>query len=596
MASAFRRIIQGSFAPAARRPTSGTPVKIDPAILGTAVFSGRPLPAALQARMSVIFRQNFSDIRVQIGPQAARLGAEAFAMGANLYFSPGRFQPSTPDGQRLIAHELAHVVQQRAGRVPLPATDGLFLVHDPALEAEAARMARLATTPHAGVTRATVQRKTGGVLQRSEGLEGLNLDLGPGLSFGGPIVRLWTLPPRIVPNPQPQTPLPQPVKIFDIRRQGLPPIPFTPSPGTILVQPPPPVTSQERQKIRQEIEDDLEETWRKDEEKDVRARYNEVHGELIDLKYPCLALIGRDITARQLLMLDRLLGIISTETIARSRVLGASPKARLEIELGLTGCKEWIRIVTPVLDPLAACEKIIIEVVEIIEQLTLTYETRQNLHKRQSLGKALTSKTSEWAKLSPICPLFWKTAIECDNQPSSLRALMRAAKPIMTLLGPLKQFYVQIFELGGEFEDAESRTPKGGGSGRVLSQAEQLVVTAWNLVYGTLKSPFMDGQIQKIVTTGDFEMLKELTAIIDHIQKTGGARYKGVDIHPHPLTGALKGYVSYDFPFLNKDRCGHTNRGIWRIVFQKTRIYGIYDDHNGNLDKWKGEGLKKTAA
>jgi hypothetical protein len=106
----------------------------------------------------------------------------------------------------------------------------------------------------------------------------------------------------------------------------------------------------------------------------------------------------------------------------------------------------------------------------------------------------------------------------------------------------------------------------------------------------------MDTQINKIVTTGDFEMLRELTAIVDHIQKTSGTRFRGVDIHPHPLTGSLKGNVTYDFPFLNKDRCGHTNRGIWRIVFQKTRIYGIYDDHNGGIEKWKGEGLKKTGA
>jgi hypothetical protein len=295
-------------------------------------------------------------------------------------------------------------------------------------------------------------------------------------------------------------------------------------------------------------------------------------------------------------MLDHLLNMISAEPIARSRILWSSPRARQEIEFGLEGCLQWIKIVEPVLKPLAACEEIIIVVEEVMEQLTLTYDTRTNLFNRVKLGKELQLKTRAWAKLSPICALFWRTAIECDNQPLSLRALKRAGGPVMNLLEALKQFKTEIFELGGIFEDAEERTKDKAGPVRVLSHAEQLVVNAWTLVYGALKSPFMDGQVQKIIITGDFEMLRELTAIVAHIQKTMGARYKGVDIHPHPLTGALKGHVTYDFPFLNKDRCGHTNRGIWRIVFQKTRIYGIYDDHNGSLDKWKGEGLKKTAA
>ena len=44
------------------------------------------------------------------------LGARAFAFGEHVVFSEGAYAPGTPDGLRLLAHELAHVVQQRRSR------------------------------------------------------------------------------------------------------------------------------------------------------------------------------------------------------------------------------------------------------------------------------------------------------------------------------------------------------------------------------------------------------------------------------------------------------------------------------------------------
>ena len=74
---------------------------------------------ATHAPIQQQFRRNVSDVRFDTDPaaghRAASLGAEAFTRGSEIAFAPGRFRPGTSDGQWLIAHELAHVAQQRGG-------------------------------------------------------------------------------------------------------------------------------------------------------------------------------------------------------------------------------------------------------------------------------------------------------------------------------------------------------------------------------------------------------------------------------------------------------------------------------------------------
>ncbi len=97
--------------------------------------------------MEATLGADFSSVRVHVGPQAERIGAIAFTSGADIYFAPGRYQPETPAGRRLLGHELAHVVQQRQGRVRNTA-GGVAIVQDAALEAEADRMGdRAAAAP-----------------------------------------------------------------------------------------------------------------------------------------------------------------------------------------------------------------------------------------------------------------------------------------------------------------------------------------------------------------------------------------------------------------------------------------------------------------
>jgi uncharacterized protein DUF4157 len=114
-------------------------MQLPPSLSSFSRGGGQPMPAAVQLKMEAFFGTSFSDVRVHVGPQAASIGALAFTQGSNLYFAPGQYNPLTPHGQRLLGHELTHVVQQRAGRVKNPFGSGVAVVQDHAMEAEAER-------------------------------------------------------------------------------------------------------------------------------------------------------------------------------------------------------------------------------------------------------------------------------------------------------------------------------------------------------------------------------------------------------------------------------------------------------------------------
>jgi hypothetical protein len=70
--------------------------------------------------MENAYGHGFADVRVHTdsaADDAARmLRAHAFTTGSDLYFGRGNYRPDDPSGRRLLAHELAHVVQQRQGQ------------------------------------------------------------------------------------------------------------------------------------------------------------------------------------------------------------------------------------------------------------------------------------------------------------------------------------------------------------------------------------------------------------------------------------------------------------------------------------------------
>lgn len=101
---------------------------------------GLPLPSDVRAKMETAFGADFSDVRVHIGQEASSLGAIAYTWGTNIHFAPGQYNPHSLQGQKLLGHELWHVVQQKNGRVKNPFGGGVAVVQDHALEAEADRM------------------------------------------------------------------------------------------------------------------------------------------------------------------------------------------------------------------------------------------------------------------------------------------------------------------------------------------------------------------------------------------------------------------------------------------------------------------------
>lgn len=76
---------------------------------------GRAMPDGLRSMMETGFGQDFSTVRLHTDNQAAEMSsaihARAFTYGNNIFFNQGQYSPDTPAGQRLIAHELTHVVQ-----------------------------------------------------------------------------------------------------------------------------------------------------------------------------------------------------------------------------------------------------------------------------------------------------------------------------------------------------------------------------------------------------------------------------------------------------------------------------------------------------
>ncbi|MCX4244141.1 eCIS core domain-containing protein [Paraliomyxa miuraensis] len=104
------------------------------------IGEGRPLEPAIRQSMESFFGADFSGVRVFEGPTASSMGALAFTLGEELHFAPGLYDPTTREGVELLGHELTHVVQQRDGRVANPYGQGVAIVQDPALEAEADRM------------------------------------------------------------------------------------------------------------------------------------------------------------------------------------------------------------------------------------------------------------------------------------------------------------------------------------------------------------------------------------------------------------------------------------------------------------------------
>ena len=86
------------------------------AAVRAAADPGAPLSREVRAYFEPRFAHDFSRVRVHADREAANgaqaLGALAYTLGHDIVFAPGKYEPGTLEGRRLLAHELAHVVQQ----------------------------------------------------------------------------------------------------------------------------------------------------------------------------------------------------------------------------------------------------------------------------------------------------------------------------------------------------------------------------------------------------------------------------------------------------------------------------------------------------
>jgi hypothetical protein len=78
---------------------------------------------------------DFSDVRVHTdvgaSESARSVNAQAYTVGSDVVFQSGSYQPDSPTGQHMLAHELTHVVQQRAGPVDGTPAAGGIKISDP---------------------------------------------------------------------------------------------------------------------------------------------------------------------------------------------------------------------------------------------------------------------------------------------------------------------------------------------------------------------------------------------------------------------------------------------------------------------------------
>ncbi len=103
---------------AVARKAEGSAIARGPHLAAAAIqrSSGRALDGATRAFFEPRFGRDFSGVRVHTdaaGAESARsISAHAYTLGSDIVFATGRYEPGTGKGRQLLAHELAHTIQQ----------------------------------------------------------------------------------------------------------------------------------------------------------------------------------------------------------------------------------------------------------------------------------------------------------------------------------------------------------------------------------------------------------------------------------------------------------------------------------------------------
>ncbi len=136
-----RSVLRSEKAAAATEPAgdAGVPDPVRDVIQST----GQPLDDGIQQAMEERMGDSFGDVRIHADATAAKaceeINARAFTVGNHIAFNHGEYDPESPAGQHILAHELAHVRQQTGADISMMPQDdsGLAIDPDPQLEREA---------------------------------------------------------------------------------------------------------------------------------------------------------------------------------------------------------------------------------------------------------------------------------------------------------------------------------------------------------------------------------------------------------------------------------------------------------------------------
>ncbi len=147
----------------------------------SATSRGQSLATSERAGFDRAFEHSFGDVQVHADAEghavAEQYGAEALAIGEDLFFSQGAYAPDTIEGRRLLAHELAHVVQQSTspGDATRPAVEESATLESDAWSAgDRAALgfsASVMAAPSAGIVQLSGGEKEGDKITGNEGAD-----------------------------------------------------------------------------------------------------------------------------------------------------------------------------------------------------------------------------------------------------------------------------------------------------------------------------------------------------------------------------------------------------------------------------------------
>lgn len=174
--------------------TSTAKTGVPPVVHDVLNSPGQPLDAATREFMEPRFGQDFSQVRVHTDAKASgsaqSIQARAYTVGSDVVFGAGQYMPETDAGQRLLAHELTHVVQQGA-RADASTAEDLSIDASSSASEQAARQTAnmVGASQHSGTGNipGAMHASPGGSLIQREPLPGANdLKLKPPVEGTGP--------------------------------------------------------------------------------------------------------------------------------------------------------------------------------------------------------------------------------------------------------------------------------------------------------------------------------------------------------------------------------------------------------------------------